>query len=244
MFVPFSVRMRRAGMKLQQPLGYSFSGPQWVPEEKVDMEKVDKVIAVLADFVGFWAANRSKVAGWIKQDLAERQARAARLLEFHTASVMDLNSFPVSWYDLNEEWEAIRCVEDAFMAAEWEAERAAAEAARREALARAELQAAQVAALAAEAQARKEAENERLLGLSDAAFGVICAQKLRICRGRGQDDALLLRWIRKMWDERARRAVEAAPQVILHNRQRPAAVRVARVVARAGHFAALDSDSE
>jgi hypothetical protein len=124
-------------------------------------------------------------------------------------------------------------VEDAFMAAEWEAERQAAEAARRA-----------VEAVAAAAQARKEAENQRLLGLSDSAFRQICADKLRICRNRGQDEALLQRWIGKMWAERARRAIAAAPQIILHNRQQSAAVRVPRVVA-SGRFAALEgSDDE
>jgi len=225
MFVPFSVRMRRAGMVLQTPLGYSFSGPQWVPEKKVDMAKVDRVIAVMTRFVGFWAANRASVPAWIKQDLATRQARADWLWEYHTANRIPVGE--VSWYDLNEEAEAVRCVEDAFMAAEWEAERAAAEAARREAEAR-----------AAQAQARKEAENQRLLGLSDHAFRQICAEKLRICRGRGQDDALLQRWIGKMWAERdriaAQKAIAAAPRQM----------RVARVAA-SGRFAALgDSDDE
>jgi len=242
MFVPFSVRMRREGMVLQQPLGYSFSGPQWVPEKKIDMQKVDKVIAVMTRFVGFWSANRSKVPAWIKQDLSVRQARADRLYEFHTSNRIPAGE--VSWYDLNEEYEAIRSVEDAFMAAEWEAERVAAEIIRREAMMRAEAHAAHQASLVAAAQARKDAENQRLLGLSDHAFRQICAEKLRICRGRGQDEALLQRWIGKMWDERARRAVAAAPQIMLHNRQRTASVRVPRVVA-SGHFSALDgSDSE
>jgi len=244
MFVPFSVRMRRAGMVLQQPLGYSFSGPQWVPEKKIDMQAVDKVISTMTRFVSFWAANRSKVPAWSAADLAARQARAQRIREFHTQNVVDLSKFKVSWYDMNEEYEAIRCVEDAFMAAEWEAERAAAEIVRREAVIRAEAAAAHEAALVAAAQARKDAENQRLLGLSDAAFRQICAEKLRICRARHQDEALLQRWIGKMWTERARRLVAAAPQVMLHNRQQSAAVRVPRVVA-SGHFSALDgSDSE
>ena len=189
---------------------------------------VEKVVDLLAGFVRFWAENRSKVPAWIKQDLAVRQARADWLYEFHTQ-----NRIPAgeeSWYDLNEEAEAVRCVEDAFMAAEWEAERQAAEAARRA-----------VEAAAAAAQARKEAENQRLLGLSDAAFRQICSDKLRICRARGQDEALLQRWIGKMWAERARRAIAAAPQIMLHNRQRTAPVLVARVVA-SGRFAALDDE--
>lgn len=231
MFVPFSVRMRRAGMVLQTPLGYSFSGPQWVPEKKIDMTKVDRVIAVMTRFVGFWAANRASVPAWIKQDLEVRQARADWLYEFHTQNRIPAGE--ASWFDLNEEAEAIRSVEDAFMAAEWEAERAAADAVRREAEARAQAQ----AAAAAQAQARKDAENQRLLSLSDAAFRQICADKLRICRSRGQDDALLQRWIGKMWDERARiaaqKAIAAAPRQI----------RVARTAA-SGRFAALDSDDE
>ena len=235
MFVPFSVRMRRAGMVLQTPLGYSFSGPQWVPEKKIDMAKVDRVIAVMTRFVGFWAANRASVPAWIKQDLEVRQARADWLYEFHTANRIPAGE--ASWFDLNEEAEAIRSVEDAFMAAEWEAERAAAEVVRREAEARAQAQAAAQAAAAAQAQARKDAENQRLLGLSDHAFRQICADKLRICRSRGQDDALLQRWIGKMWDERARiaaqKAIAAAPRQI----------RVARK-ATSGRFAALDSDDE
>jgi hypothetical protein len=192
---------------------------------------VEKVVDLLAGFVRFWAENRSKVPAWIKQDLAVRQARADWLYEFHTQNRIPAGE--VSWYDLNEEAEAVRCVEDAFMAAEWEAERQAAEVARLAAAARAEA-----------AQARKEAENQRLLGLSDAAFRQICADKLRICRSRGQDEALLQRWIGKMWAERARRAIAAAPQIMLHNRQRTAPVLVARVV-RSGHFAALEgSDDE
>jgi len=228
MFVPFSVRMRRAGMVLQTPLEYSFSGPQWVPEKKIDMAKVDRVIAVMTRFVGFWAANRASVPAWIKQDLEVRQARADWLYEFHTQNRIPAGE--ASWFDLNEEWEAVRCVEDAFMAAEWEAERARAEAVRREAVARAQ-------AAAAQAQARKDAENQRLLSLSDHAFRQICADKLRICRSRGQDDALLQRWIGKMWDERnriaAQKAIAAAPRQI----------RVARK-ATSGRFAALDSDDE
>ena len=189
---------------------------------------VEKVVDLLAGFVRFWAENRSSVPAWIKQDLAVRQARADWLYEFHTQ-----NRIPAgeeSWYDLNEEAEAVRCVEDAFMAAEWEEERQAAEAARRA-----------VEAAAAAAQARKEAENQRLPGLSDAAFRQICSEKLRICRARGQDEALLQRWIGKMWAERARRAIAAAPQIMLHNRQRTAPVLVARVVA-SGRFAALDDE--
>jgi hypothetical protein len=108
---------------------------------------------------------------------------------------------------------------------------------RREAEARAQAQAAAQAAAAAQAQARKDAENQRLLGLSDHAFRQICAEKLRICRSRGQDDALLQRWIGKMWDERnriaAQKAIAAAPRQI----------RVARK-ATSGRFAALDSDDE
>ena len=235
MFVPFSVRMRRAGMVLQTPLGYSFSGPQWVPEKKIDMQEVDKVIAVMTRFVGFWAANRASVPAWIKQDLEVRQARADWLYEFHTQNRIPAGE--ASWFDLNEEWEAVRCVEDAFMAAEWEAERARAEAVRREAVARAEAAEAVRVAAAAQAQARKDAENQRLLSLSDAAFRQICAEKLRICRSRGQDDALLQRWIGKMWAERARiaaqKAIAAAPRQI----------RVARTAA-SGRFAALDSDDE
>jgi len=192
---------------------------------------VEKVVDLLAGFVRFWAENRSSVPAWIKQDMEVRQARANWLYEFHTQNRIPAGE--ASWYDLNEEWEAVRCVEDAFMAAEWEAERQAAEAARRA-----------VEAVAAAAQARKEAENQRLLGLSDSAFRQICADKLRICRNRGQDEALLQRWIGKMWAERARRAIAAAPQIILHNRQQSAAVRVPRVVA-SGRFAALEgSDDE
>ena len=102
---------------------------------------VEKVVDLLAGFVRFWAENRSSVPAWIKQDLAVRQARADWLYEFHTQNRIPAGE--VSWYDLNEEAEAIRSVEDAFMAAEWEAERAAAEVVRREAEARA--QAAQAA---------------------------------------------------------------------------------------------------
>jgi hypothetical protein len=197
---------------------------------------VEKVVDLLAGFVRFWAENRSSVPAWIKHDLEVRQARADWLYEFHTQNRIPAGE--ASWYDLNEEYEAIRCVEDAFMAAEWEAERNAAEAVRREAAARAEAAEAVRAAAAAQAQARKEAENQRLLSLSDSAFRQICAEKLRICRGRGQDDALLQRWIGKMWAERARiaaqKAIAAAPRQI----------RVARV-AVSGRFAALgDSDDE
>jgi hypothetical protein len=197
---------------------------------------VEKVVDLLAGFVRFWAENRSSVPAWIKQDLEVRQARADWLYEFHTQNRIPAGE--ASWYDLNEEYEAIRCVEDAFMAAEWEAERNAAEAVRREAVARAEARAEAQAAAAAQAQARKEAENQRLLSLSDSAFRQICAEKLRICRSRQQDDALLQRWIGKMWAERARiaaqKAIAAAPRQI----------RVARAAA-SGRFAALgDSDDE
>lgn len=206
---------------------------------------VEKVVDLLAGFVRFWAENRSSVPAWIKQDLAVRQARADWLYEFHTQNRIPVGE--VSWYDLNEEAEAIRSVEDVFMAAEWEAERAAAEVVRREAEARAQVAQAAAAAIAAQAQARKDAENQRLLSLSDHAFRQICAEKLRICRSRQQDDALLQRWIGKMWDERARiaaqKAIAAAPQIMLHNRQQTAAVRVPRVVA-SGRFAALDADDE
>lgn len=196
---------------------------------------VEKVVDLLAGFIRFWAENRSKVPAWIKHDLAVRQARADWLWNFHTSNRIPAGE--ASWYDLNEEYEAIRSVEDAFMAAEWEAERKAAEVARLAAAARAEAAQAAAAAIAAAAQARKDAENQRLLGLSDSAFRHICADKLRICRSRGQDDALLQRWIGKMWAERARiaaqKAIAAAPRQI----------RVART-AVSGRFAALDSDDE
>jgi len=196
---------------------------------------VEKVVDLLAGFVRFWAENRSSVPAWIKHDLAVRQARADWLWEFHTSNRIPAGE--ASWFVLNEEYEAIRCVEDAFMAAEWEAERNASEAVRREAAARAEAHAAHQASLVAAAQARKDAENQRLLGLSDHAFRQICAEKLRICRSRQQDDALLQRWIGKMWAERAR---IAAQKVIA---AAPRQIRVARV-AVSGRFAALDSDDE
>ena len=240
MFVPFSVRMRRAGFVLETPLGYSFSGPQWVKKDEIDMAEVDNVVATLKRFVMR-----------CEQVIADRKARVQRLRELHTSNWLDLygvHKFEVSWYDLNEEAEAVRCVEDAFMEAEWAAEAAAAEAVRQAQAAEAARVAAELAERQAVEKARRDAENQRLLGLSDQAFRGICADKLRICRSRGQDEALLQRWITKMWAERQRivamKAVAAAPQRMLHNRQLAAPVRVARVVAHAGHFAALDSDDE
>jgi hypothetical protein len=245
MFVPFSVRMRRAGLILQKPLGYSFSGPQWVEKKAVvDMQAVDQVVDTLKRFVMHCESVR-------KADMAKREARAQWLREMHTSNWMDLygvHRFEVSWYDLNDEAEAFRCVEDAFLEAEWAEEAAAAEVVRRAAAAESERLAAIEAARVAAEKARREAENQRLLSLSDAAFRQICADKLRLCRNRGQDEALLQRWIARMWAERERicamKAVAAAPQRMLHNRQQAAAVRVPRVVVRTGHFSALDSDDE
>jgi hypothetical protein len=242
MFVPFSVRMRRAGLVLQKPLGYSFSGPQWVEKKAVvDMQAVDQVIATLKRFVMRCEAVR-------QADMASRRARAQWLHELHMSNWMDLygvHRFEVSWYDLNEEAEAFRCVEDAFLAAEWAEEAAAAEVVRRAQVAEAERVAAIEAARVAAEKARREVENQRLLALSDAAFRQICADKLRNCRNRCQDETLLQRWIGKMWVERdrisAQKAVAAAPRMMLHNRQLAAPVRVSRVV---GRFAALDSDDE
>jgi hypothetical protein len=99
-------------------------------------------------------------------------------------------------------------------------------------------------------RARARRERERLIMLTDDAWRAYCREQIRINRDVGP---LMVAWVPINVERDARAAALAEQERVwqelsrgqLHNRQRAAPVRVARVVVNRGRFAALDgSDSE
>lgn len=67
--IPHSVSRSRAGFVRNPAAGWSIHTPQWIPApKKVDMVKVDRVVAILERFV----------ARWVTQSRDARRAYAAR----------------------------------------------------------------------------------------------------------------------------------------------------------------------
>jgi hypothetical protein len=70
-FVPFSVKMRSAGLVRNPIRSWSLSVPQWIPAPiKIDMVAVDRVVNVLSRFVASWVAQ-SRIA---RREYAVREA--------------------------------------------------------------------------------------------------------------------------------------------------------------------------
>ena len=99
-------------------------------------------------------------------------------------------------------------------------------------------------------RARARRERERLVMLADADWRAYCRQQIADARDVGP---LMMAWVPINAERDARAAALAESERVwqevaqagLHNRQRSAGVRVPRVVARSGRYAALgDSDSE
>jgi hypothetical protein len=99
-------------------------------------------------------------------------------------------------------------------------------------------------------RARARRERERLVMLTDDAWRAYCREQIRINQDVGP---LMVAWVPINVERDARAAALAEQERVwqelsrgqLHNRQRAAPVRVARVVVNRGRFAALDgSDSE
>jgi hypothetical protein len=99
-------------------------------------------------------------------------------------------------------------------------------------------------------RARVRRERERLVMLTDDAWRAYCREQIRINQDVGP---LMVAWVPINVERDARAAALAEQERVwqevaragLHNRQRAAGVRVPRVVARSGRYAALgDSDSE
>jgi hypothetical protein len=101
--IPHSVSRSRAGFVRNPAAGWSINTPQWIPApKKVDMDKVDRVVAVLARFVATWVAQsrnarrayvaREAGAKWSRDawspawsnvmELEDARARVARRREF------------------------------------------------------------------------------------------------------------------------------------------------------------------
>ena len=188
--VPHSVSRARAGFVRNPAAGWSLNTPQWVPKPvsrpKVDMARVDRVIAVLGRFVATWVAHR-------------REARIREAGARWTREVMSDN-----WAN---------SVDAEF---------------RRELV-------------------RRRRERNRLVALSNADWHAYCRAQIAEARDVGP---LMEAWRDILWLREAQsidfvREVAAQAQVwnevVLHNKQKPAGRRVARVVRN--HFA-LDSDSE
>jgi hypothetical protein len=194
--VPHSVSRARAGFVRNPAAGWSINTPQWVlapaPKStpvstpKVDMARVDRVVAVLTRFVATWA--------WRRREARIREAGAR-----WTREVMSDN-----WAN---------SVDAEF---------------RRELV-------------------RRRRERNRLVALSNADWHAYCRAQIAEARDVGP---LMEAWRDILWLREAQsidfvREVAAQAQVwnevVLHNTQKPAARRVARVVRN--HFA-LDSDSE
>ena len=188
--VPHSVSRARAGFVRNPAAGWSLNTPQWEPKPvsrpKVDMARVDRVIAVLGRFVATWVAHR-------------REARIREAGARWTREVMSDN-----WAN---------SVDAEF---------------RRELV-------------------RRRRERNRLVALSNADWHAYCRAQIAEARDVGP---LMEAWRDILWLREAQsidfvREVAAQAQVwnevVLHNKQKPAGRRVARVVRN--HFA-LDSDSE
>ena len=99
-------------------------------------------------------------------------------------------------------------------------------------------------------RAHARRERERLVMLTDDAWRAYCREQIRINQDVGP---LMVAWVPINVERDARAAALAEQERVwqevaragLHNRQRAAGVRVPRVVARSGRYAALgDSDSE
>jgi hypothetical protein len=72
-FVPFSVKMRAAGLVRNPIQSWSLSVPQWIPAPiKVDMAKVDRTVNTLARFVASWVAQSRRA----RREYAVREAGA------------------------------------------------------------------------------------------------------------------------------------------------------------------------
>lgn len=78
-FVPFSVKMRSAGLVRNPIRSWSLSVPQWIPAPiKVDMVAVDRTVNVLSRFVARWVAqSRTARREYAVREASERWTREA-----------------------------------------------------------------------------------------------------------------------------------------------------------------------
>lgn len=220
--VPFSVRMRKAGL-VRDPTVREFSmQPKWVlPQETVaakqarHLAKVDRVIAVLERFVAKCAA----AARW-RLSLAAARSVAHRFPAIRRAEKWTAGVWSVNWFVLDQETERahqlahIRHVLNGFL--------------------------------------EQRIARGRYSTMPEAEWLAVARAKIAEFKSADRDLLPLIRGLlNPVNEERAERAHRLAEQERmwqelqrsqLHNRQRVAPVRVARVVR--SRFAALDSDSE
>jgi hypothetical protein len=82
-FVPFSVKMRKAGFVRNPVQSWSIYSPKWIPAPPpspvVDMTKVDRVVDVLSRFVATWVAQSRKARSEYRVREAGRKWRDAAL---------------------------------------------------------------------------------------------------------------------------------------------------------------------
>lgn len=78
-FVPFSVKMRAAGLVRNPIQCWSLSVPQWIPAPvKVNMAAVDRTVNVLSRFVASWVAqSRTARREYAVREASERWTREA-----------------------------------------------------------------------------------------------------------------------------------------------------------------------
>jgi hypothetical protein len=78
-FVPFSVKMRSAGLVRNPIRSWSLSVPQWIPAPiKIDMVAVDRTVDVLSRFVARWVAqSRNARREYAVREASERWTREA-----------------------------------------------------------------------------------------------------------------------------------------------------------------------
>jgi hypothetical protein len=78
-FVPFSVKMRSAGLVRNPIRSWSLSVPQWIPAPiKIDMVAVDRTVDVLSRFVARWVAqSRTARREYAVREASERWTREA-----------------------------------------------------------------------------------------------------------------------------------------------------------------------
>jgi hypothetical protein len=182
--IPHSVSRARAGFVRNPAAGWSINTPQWVlPPKKVDMVKVDRVVAILERFV----------ARWVTQSRDARRAYAAR----EAGARWTREAWTPAWSNVME-------VEDA------------------------------------RARIARRREFVRLIQMPEADWHAHCRAEIAAATNIGP---LVEAW-QPINAARAQYLIQTAQvwnEVVLHNRQQAAGVRVARVVRN--HFD-TGSDSE